>query len=207
NTIQYLARHGILAARPLLAHCIRVGDADLETIRGAGAAVAHCPKSNAKLGHGRAPFGAFVARGLRVGLGSDSVASNNTCDLLEEARFAVLAARADGAGKKAVRWPGADVALRTATAGGARSLGMETEIGTLAAGTQADLAVVNLGGAHQAPLYDPAAALVFSSSGRDVLMTMVAGKIVFSDGRVHTVDEARLRARINEILKAVTSDQ
>jgi cytosine/adenosine deaminase-related metal-dependent hydrolase len=203
NTIQYLARHGILAARPLLAHCMRVDDADLEAIRGAGAGVAHCPKSNAKLGHGRAPFRKFVARGLRVGFGSDSVASNNTCDLLEEARFAVLVARADGAGKKAGHWPDADVALRIATAGGAQALGMETEIGTLAAGAQADIAVVNLGGAHQTPLHDPAAALVFASSGRDVLMTMVAGKIVFSDGRVHTVDEARLRARMNEILTAV----
>jgi cytosine/adenosine deaminase-related metal-dependent hydrolase len=205
STIQYLARHGILAARPLLAHCVRVDEADMETIREAGAGVAHCPKSNAKLGHGRAPFAAFVARGIRVGFGSDSVASNNTCDLLEEARFAVLAARADGAAKMAGQWPNAQVALRTATMGGALALGLEAEIGTLAPGARADLTAVSLGGAHQTPLHDPAAALVFASTGRDVLMTMVAGRIVFSDGRVHTVDEDALRARMNEILKAVTS--
>ncbi|HWT00608.1 MAG TPA: amidohydrolase family protein [Pyrinomonadaceae bacterium] len=199
STIQHLARHGILAARPLLAHCIRVDDTDLETIREAGAGIAHCPKSNAKLGHGRAPFGAFVAREIRVGFGSDSVASNNTCDLLEEARFAVLAARAAGAAKQTGHWLGADAALRTATAGGARALGLEAEIGTLAPGAQADIAVVNLGGAHQTPLHDPAAALVFASNGRDVLMTMVAGKIVFSDNRVHTVDETGLRARMEEM--------
>jgi cytosine/adenosine deaminase-related metal-dependent hydrolase len=199
STIQYLARHGILAARPLLAHCIRVTEADLETIREAGAGVAHCPKSNAKLGHGRAPFAAFVARGIRVGFGSDSVASNNTCDLFEEARFAVLAARADGAAKKEGQWLDADTALRTATAGGALSLGLEAEIGTLAPGTRADITAVNLGGAHQTPLYDPSAALVFASNGRDVMMTMVAGQIVFSDGRVHTVDEDALRARVEEM--------
>jgi 5-methylthioadenosine/S-adenosylhomocysteine deaminase len=200
STIQHLARHGILDARPLLAHCVRVDAADIETIRGAGAGVAHCPKSNAKLGHGRAPFAAFVARGIKVGLGSDSVASNNLCDPLEETRFALLTARGG-------QWLGAEVGLEAATAGGARALGLEVEIGTLAAGKQADLTVVNLGGAHQTPLHDPLAALVFASSARDVLMTMVTGRIVFSDGRVHTVDEDRLRARVKEVERKMRNDE
>ena len=93
STIEYLGRHGILPTKPLLAHCITVNDADLELIQRANAGIAHCPKSNAKLGHGRAPFSSFVSRGVNVGLGSDSVASNNTCDMLEEARFATLFAR------------------------------------------------------------------------------------------------------------------
>ncbi|HKQ51926.1 MAG TPA: amidohydrolase family protein [Pyrinomonadaceae bacterium] len=199
STIQHLARHGILAARPLLAHCIRVDGADVEAIREAGAGVAHCPKSNAKLGHGRAPFAKFVARGVRVGLGSDSVASNNLCDLLEETRFALLLARG-----KSAQWLNAEDGLQAATAGGARALGLEAEIGTLAPGLQADLAVVNLSGAHQTPVHDPVAALVYASSARDVLLTMVAGRVVFSDDRVHTVDEDALRARINEINRRMT---
>ncbi len=199
STVQHLARHGVLAARTLLAHCIRVDDADIETLREAGAGVAHCPKSNAKLGHGRAPFAAFVARGIKVGLGSDSVASNNLCDPLEEMRFALLTARAG----KTSQWLGAEVALEAATAGGARALGLESEIGTLAPGTQADITVVSLGGAHQTPLHDPLAALVFASSGRDVLMTMVAGQVIFSDNRVHAADEDRLRARMKEIIIAL----
>src|SRR5438094_313069 len=93
STIQYLKRHGILETQPLLAHCINVDDADLETIKESRAGIAHCPKSNAKLGHGRAPFAKYIANMVNVGLGSDSVASNNTCDLLEEARFATLLAR------------------------------------------------------------------------------------------------------------------
>src|ERR1041384_2004688 len=96
STIQYLKRHGIPDPPPLLAHCIRVDDDDIETLRDAGAKVAHCPKSNAKLGHGRAPLAKFIDAGVAVGLGSDSVASNNTCDILEEARFATLLARAGG---------------------------------------------------------------------------------------------------------------
>ena len=97
STIQYLKQVGILETRPLLAHCIRVDDEDIETLANSGAKVAHCPKSNAKLGHGRAPFAKFIEAGVAVGLGSDSVASNNTCDILEEARFATLLSRASGA--------------------------------------------------------------------------------------------------------------
>ena len=182
STIQYLKQIGILETRPLLAHCIRVDDADIETLRTSGAKVAHCPKSNAKLGHGHAPFAKFIEAGIAVGLGSDPVASNNTCDILEEARFATLLSRAAGA-----RVSAGD-ALRAATLGG-----------ELREGAQADLAVVSLMGMHQVPSYDPIATLIFASSGRDVIMTVIAGSEVYRNGRVSNVDEDRLRARILEI--------
>jgi cytosine/adenosine deaminase-related metal-dependent hydrolase len=182
STIQYLKQVGVLDVKPLLAHCIRVDDSDIETLRDTGSKVAHCPKSNAKLGHGRAPFAKFLEAGIAVGFGSDSVASNNTCDILEEARFATLMARADGGFV-----PGAD-ALRVATFG--RGLNE---------GALADLAVVSLTGVHQLPSYDPIATLIFASSGRDVIMTVVAGREIYCDGRVSNVDEDRLRARMLEI--------
>jgi 5-methylthioadenosine/S-adenosylhomocysteine deaminase len=182
STIQYLKQVGVLDVQPLLAHCIRVDDRDIETLRDTGSKVAHCPKSNAKLGHGRAPFARFLEAGIAVGLGSDSVASNNTCDILEEARFATLMARAGGGFV-----PGAD-ALRVATFGRG-----------LSEGALADLAVVSLTGVHQLPSYDPIATLIFASSGRDVILTVVAGREVYRDGRVTNVDEDRLRARMLEI--------
>jgi 5-methylthioadenosine/S-adenosylhomocysteine deaminase len=191
----------------LLAHCITVNEQDIETIKETGAKVAHCPKSNAKLDHGRAPFAAFVRQGVHMGFGSDSVASNNTCDILEEARFALLMARASEEGKGSVQKLSAELALRVATMGGARALGLETQTGTLEKGAQADLAVIALGGTHQTPVYEPPVALIFASSGRDVLMTMVAGREVYSEGRVHTVDEQRLRARIEEIGRKVIGDR
>jgi 5-methylthioadenosine/S-adenosylhomocysteine deaminase len=207
STIQYLERHGILRTQPLLAHCIRVDDADLETIKETGASIAHCPKSNAKLGHGRAPFAAFLEKGIKVGFGSDSVASNNTCDMLEEARFAILTARAGGGAMASGRQKlNAETALEHLTLGGARALGLETPAGALLEGSQADLTIVALGGAHQAPLHDAPAALIFSSSGRDVLLTMVAGNVVFGDGRVLNVDEDRLRARMKEVERKVIGD-
>jgi 5-methylthioadenosine/S-adenosylhomocysteine deaminase len=182
STIDYLKRHGILETRPLLAHCIRVDDNDIETLRTTGSIVAHCPKSNAKLGHGRAPFAKFIDAGVRVGLGSDSVASNNTCDILEEARFATLLSRVGGSHITA------EEALRVATFDG-----------QLSEGAHADLIAVKLTGVHQTPSYDPVASLIFASSGRDVILTVIAGREVYRDGRVTTVDEDRLRARMNEI--------
>ena len=196
STIKYLERHGILRTRPLLAHCIRVDKEDLDLIGSTGSAIAHCPKSNAKLGHARAPFAEFVRRQLPVGLGSDSVASNNNCDLLEEARFALLMARAGT--EHPAELDAAD-ALRVATLGGARALGLEGQVGELREGYQADFAVISLNGTHQQPSYDPIRTLIFSSSGRDVLLTVVAGKELYREGRLIGIDEERLRARIGEI--------
>lgn len=192
-SIQYLARLGFLAARPLLAHCVRVDDADIDAIAAFGARVAHCPKSNAKLGHGRAPLISFLQRGICVGLGTDSVASNNTCDLLEECRFAALVARFDLPEKGMVVT--AEQMLRAATLDGARALGIEDRTGSLEVGKEADFTAVALDGAHQSPVHDVHAAIVFSSSARDVRLTVVAGQELFRDGRVLTVDEAELRAR------------
>jgi cytosine/adenosine deaminase-related metal-dependent hydrolase len=195
SPIQYLKRLGLLRVKPLLAHCVRVDDADIETIRESGAGVAHCPKSNAKLGHGRAPYEKFL--NLRHGFGSDSVASNNTCDILEEARFALLLARS--ANKQSnLDALTAERALYDATLGGAQVLGFD-DCGSLEEGKQADLAVVRLDGPHQTPAHDPARAITFASSGRDVTLTVVAGKEIFRDGRVLNVDEERLRARVNEM--------
>ena len=204
STVRHLAQTGILDTRPLLAHCVRVDDADIETIKNHGASVAHCPKSNAKLGHGRAPLAALLRAGLAVGLGSDSVASNNTCDLLEEARFASLASRAAGDTLEGGHMTGADDALRMLTRDGARALRLEHLTGALAEGLEADLVAVRLDAAHQLPVYDAASALVFSSSGRDVLLTVVAGREVFRGGRVTTVDEDELRARVRDIARRLS---
>jgi cytosine/adenosine deaminase-related metal-dependent hydrolase len=89
--------------------------------------------------------------------------------------------------------------LSAATVGGAACLGMKSAIGEITEGAQADIAVLSLGGSHQVPIYDPVMTTIFSSSGRDVLMTVVAGQEIYKDGCVLTVDEERLRARMGEI--------
>ena len=193
STIQHLQEHGVLETKPLLAHCINVDRTDLELIRQNDARIAHCPKSNAKLRHGRAPFADFIAGGLKTGLGSDSVASNNNCDLIEEARFATLSARLTPGSQAPVS---AEQSLFAATLGGAQALGLEEQVGALVEGMQADLTVIGLEGAHQQPVDDPVSTLVFSCSGRDVRLTVVAGKEIFRDGVMLGVSEAELLGRL-----------
>lgn len=202
--IQYLQKHQIFDTRPLLAHCINVDANDLEIIRQTGSGIAHCPRSNAKLGHGRAPLQAFLQHGIKVGLGSDSVASNNSCDLLAEARFAILSARASGSAAQGTMLT-PDDGLRLLTTGGAEAMGKETAIGKLEAGYQADFVAVRLDGAHQIPSYDPVSTLIFSSSGSDVVTTVIGGKEVFTNGVVQTVDEVELRKRITEVAHKLIS--
>ncbi|MBL8123351.1 MAG: amidohydrolase family protein [Blastocatellia bacterium] len=171
--IEYLERLGVLSTKPLLAHCVLVSETDIARIASNRAKIAHCPKSNAKFGHGWAPFEKFLDAGITVGLGSDSVASNNVCDILEESRFAALAARNRPDRKRFIT---AKEALTAATLGGARALGLDHLIGTLEPGKQADIAVVSLDHPAQQPVNDVEAALVFSSNARDVLVALVGGK-------------------------------
>jgi cytosine/adenosine deaminase-related metal-dependent hydrolase len=196
SSIEYLEQTGILETRPLLAHCINVTDQDIEIIRKSGSSIAHCPKSNAKFGHGYAPFEKFLDSNIAVGLGSDSVASNNTCDILEEARFAAFAARnrSDRSGFISAK----DV-LKASTIGGATALGLNEKIGSLEKGKQADLVVIRLDRLAQQPVTDVEAALVFSSGAHDVLRTIVAGREVYSDGQCTTVDEKGLLPRLQAI--------
>lgn len=198
SSIEYLADIGFLKAKPLLAHCVNVSASDVDLIVESDSSIAHCPKSNAKFGHGIAPLELFLERGARVGFGSDSVASNNTCDIFEEARFATLVAR-NFAGR--TNFLQAEKIIETATLGGAKSLGLETEIGTLDAGKQADFIVVSLDDAAQQPLHDVYSALLFASNARDVRLTIVGGEEIYRDGAALKVDEKELKAKIKEIAK------
>ena len=195
STIRYLHECGVLGTQPLLAHCINVDDDDLRLIKAAGGGIAHCPKSNAKLGHGHAHFANFLARGINVGLGSDSVASNNVCDMLEEARFATLFARAARANAPV----SAHQALFAAALGGANALGLGHQVGALREGMQADVTIVRLDGLHQQPIRNPEEALVFCSSARDVSLTMVGGKEIYRKQGVLSVDEKDLRRRLADL--------
>jgi 5-methylthioadenosine/S-adenosylhomocysteine deaminase len=177
STIQYLEKLGVLKTAPLLIHCVTVDDEDIALMAANKVRIAHCPKSNAKLGHGLAPLLKFNRAGITTGLGTDSVGSNNTCDLMEEARFAVLMQQA--AHQDCSLLP-ADEILRMMTIEGARALHLESEIGSLETGKQADVIAINLSGAHLTPHDNIEAALLFSSSARDVKMTMIAGRLLDS---------------------------
>jgi cytosine/adenosine deaminase-related metal-dependent hydrolase len=194
STVELLDRLGVLRARPLLVHCVRADDDDVRRIADSGSAVAHCPVANARLGHGTAPYPRMRDAGVRVGLGTDSVGSNNRMDLLEEARAASLLHRA--AARAHDLLPPTEL-LRLATLDGAAALGLEGRIGTLEPGKDADLCAVSLAGAHVRPVHDPVAALFHAARGSDVVLAAVRGRVLYRDGRVRTLDEAVLGAEVD----------
>ena len=189
SPVEMLDRLGVLAARPLLIHCVDVDSDDVRRIADHGCAVAHCPTANAKLGHGVAPLELLHAAGVRIGLGTDSVGSNNRMDLLEEARFASLLQRAR---LRRVDVLGPEALLRLCTIDGARALGLDRQIGTLEVGKEADLCAVSLVGPHIRPVHDPLAALFHAARASDVVLTVVQGRILYREGRLTTLDEPTL---------------
>ncbi len=196
SPIEFLHRTGVLEAKPLLIHCVAVLESDIDLIAKSGSTIAHCPKSNAKFGHGFAPFEKFLDSGISVGLASDSVASNNICDILEESRFAALVAR-NFPGRK--RFISAKETIVTATLGGAKTLGLDHKIGTLELGKDADIAVISLANISQQPINDIFPTLVFASNARDVVMTMVAGEEIYRDEKSARIDEEELTIKMRKI--------
>ncbi|MBI3653100.1 MAG: amidohydrolase family protein [Acidobacteria bacterium] len=196
STIQYFAALGVLDVAPLLVHCVRVDDEDLALIGKHRARIAHCPKSNAKLGHGIAPLAKMLAANIRVGLGTDSVASNNRLDLMSEAQFCALLHRAASQHFKA---PGAERLLQMMTLDGARVLGLEDKIGALEIGKQADFIALDLTKRHHQPLHDVMAAILFAATSDDVILTMVAGRVLFAEGVIQAFDEPEWQTRCKRL--------
>jgi cytosine/adenosine deaminase-related metal-dependent hydrolase len=198
SSIQYLYDLGMLETKPLLAHCVSVNDKDIDLIKLTDSKIAHCPKSNAKFGHGIASYQKFIDKKIKTGLGSDSVASNNTCDILEEARFANLLSRTKSDKTRLIT---AEETLKSATLGGAECLGLESQIGTLEVGKQADFIVVKLDNVAQLPIFDIYSAILFATSARDIFLTVCAGKELFRDGKALLINELELKNDLLEIAK------
>ncbi|MFN7827082.1 MAG: amidohydrolase family protein [Acidobacteriota bacterium] len=192
STMAYLHQLGVLEAAPLLIHGVTIDEADLSLLAGTGARLAHCPKSNAKFGHGVADLHSWQSRGLAVGLGTDSVVSNNSLDLLDEARFCTLLHRAHRANPA---WPEAAQILRLLTIDGARALHLADQIGSLEPGKRADLIAIDLSKPQTIPVHDPVTTIIFSASARDVVLTMVDGQTLYDGVCVSTIDEHRFLPR------------
>ncbi|MEM9969655.1 MAG: 8-oxoguanine deaminase [Pseudomonadota bacterium] len=167
------------------AHCVKLDAAEIALFAKTGTGVAHCPCSNCRLGSGIAPVRAMRDAGVPVGLGVDGSASNDAGNLMAEARQAMLMQRVvHGADAMSAR-----EALEIATVGGARALGRD-DIGRLATGMRADIAVWDVSGIDAAGSWDPAA-LVLAGPTR-VRDLFVEGRRVVADGRMATVDEGQL---------------
>ncbi len=197
TNVQYLASLRLASPRLCAAHCVWVDAAEQQMMAEHGIKVMHCPGSNLKLGSGVAPVVELRERGVTVSLGADGAACNNRLDMFGEMR---LAAVLQAARHQPGALPAREV-LWMATRAGARTLGLEHEIGSIEPGKRADLIVVDRDQPHLAAGPDPFSTLVYAASGRDVRTTIVDGEIlvdertpVRADRRQVTI-EARAAAR------------
>lgn len=208
SPIALLEQCGVLRGRPLLIHAIQIDQRDVDCIAEHGATIAHCPISNLKLGHGIAPLRELRAAGIAVGLGTDSVASNDRMDMLGEARQAALLAALRQRSPDALA---ASDALRLATIDGARALRLENRIGSLEVGKAADLAAFALTSLDAQPVHDAATTLVHVLAGaQHALLTVVNGEVRVRDGVLLRSDrdrESRMHALGTRLLQWRATNQ
>jgi len=194
DELAYLDSVGISGPRAALAHCVWVDTEGIARLARQGTNVVHCPSSNLKLGSGIAPIPEMLAAGCRVGLGADGAPCNNRLDAFTEMRLAALIQK-PRLGPEAL--PAAQ-ALELATLGGARALGLETEIGSVEVGKRADLIVLDLEGVHTQPAEaDLISRIVYSARAADVRHVLVDGRVVVKDGVLKTAKLEEIRRGAN----------
>ncbi len=188
---EHLNSLGLFEAEVLAAHCVHITDGEIALFARNGVAVSHNPVSNLKLGNGIARLPELLAAGVRLTLGTDSVASNNTLDLFEEIKTGTILHR--GARQDAAIVRAADV-LDIATRRGAEAVGFP-ETGELEVGRLADVIALDVTGSAATPFN--AASLVshlgFAASGADVRHVFVGGRHLYANGEHLTLDVAAIR--------------
>ena len=186
----YLDKLGVLNSDTICAHSIHLTEEDLLSMKKTGSSIASCPVSNLKVGMGIANIPRALENGVAVSLGTDGPASNNSLDMFETMKMASLLPK--GVYGNTTLMP-ASKTFEIASLGGAKSLHLEHEIGSIAKDKKADLMLVDLSRVHSTPLYDPYNHLVFSAKSSDVRDVIVDGRLLVKERRVLHIDIAGLK--------------
>lgn len=181
---QYFDSLGLFDVPATAAHCVYIEGEDYDILKERGVTVATNPISNMKLASGICNVPELFKRGINVAIGTDSTASNNSLNFMEEMKAFALASKVNLLDPKVVS---PTETLKAATVNGAMGQG-RCDCGVLKEGARADLIVVNLNVPHMHPIHDLKNNLVYSACGSDVLMTMVDGKVLYDNGEFTTID-------------------
>jgi len=180
-----------------LAHCVHLNQQEIKQFAATGTAVAHCPSSNMRLGSGIPPIVELLKENAVVGIGVDGSSSNDSGNILGEARMAMFLQRV----KHGADCMNVSDALKLATVGGAKLLNREKELGSIEEGKAADLAIYNLNTLEHAGAYaqDPLGALLLCNPNpADIVI--VNGNVVSRDGNPVNVDVEKVTHKLNEIV-------
>tara|TARA_X000000368_G_C22989890_1_gene693867 strand:+ start:43 stop:1374 length:1332 start_codon:yes stop_codon:yes gene_type:complete len=201
--IQRLNNLGIIGPSMIAAHCVHLNEQDLSILTSNKVNIVHNPSSNMKLGSGIADVTKMLKQNLNVSLGTDSSASNNRLDIIEEMRLAALLIK----GKtKSPELLSAVQAINMATINGAKALGLDSLIGSIEINKKADLISIDLNSITAQPIYNPLSTLVYSSSRSDVDYVWINGDIKLKDKKLINIDEDKIiqiakkwQTKINQI--------
>lgn len=188
-----LAELKVLGANTQCVHMTQIDESDVALLKSTGTHVIHCPESNLKLASGLSPVQTFRKAGVNVAIGTDGAASNNDLDLFGELNTAAMLAKVVADDASALS---AHEALAMATIQGAKALGRDHELGSLAAGKLADIIAVDLGDPFLQPVYDPASHLVYSNHGRQVSHSWINGVPQVQEGKLTRIDVPDLMLRV-----------
>ena len=188
--IQRLNNLGIISPSLLAAHCVHLNDQDTAILTKGKVSIAHNPSSNMKLGSGIADVAKMLRQNLNVSLGTDSSASNNKLDIMEEMRLAALLIK--GTTKSPELLP-ASQAIKMATINGAKALGLDLVVGSIEKNKKADLVAIDLSSIENQPIYNPLSTLVYSSSKSDVNYVWIDGEIKLKEKKLVGLDEEYIK--------------
>jgi len=190
SPVKYLCDCGIFDVHTTAAHCVAIDDDDIAILKEKNVSVATNPKSNLKLASGVMPAAKLIAAGVNVALGTDSVASNNNLNMLEEMKFFALIHKGIS-GDPIVITP--KEVLYAATRAGAISQ-QRYDCGLLKEGFKADIVAVDTDNVYMHPAHNILNNLIYSACGTDVSMTMVDGKVLYDNGKYTLLDIEKLRS-------------
>ena len=197
--VQLFRDLGAFDTRSTAAHCVWITEQDMEILAEKDVTVASCPVSNLKLASGIANIPALLDKGINVAIGTDSVASNNSLNFIEEMKFFTLLGKVKYMDPTVVT---PRQTLMAATRAGALSQGRE-DGGILKEGNRADLIVLDLSVPHMRPIHDLLTNIVYSASGSDVVLTMCDGKILYQEGEFLSVDIEKAVAETENACKQI----
>jgi 5-methylthioadenosine/S-adenosylhomocysteine deaminase len=199
SLVRYVHDLGFLDRRMNVIHGIWLDDEDLDLIAQAGSVIAHNPVCNLKLGSGIMPFRKIRDLGIPVCLGSDEILADDTANMWAVAKMAGLIHNISDPDYRT--WPLAEEVLQCLFQGGARAMGLEDQVGSIAPERAADIVLLDLNSLAFTPLNDIRRQLVYCETGSSVRTTMVAGQVVVQDGRVLSVDEEAIKAEARDLAR------
>lgn len=193
--VEHLAQIGVLDGRFHVVHGVWLNERELDLLAESGGHVVHCPTSNMSLASGVAPVPEMLAHGVNVALASDGLGNHNH-DMFSVMKTAALLHRVHTLRPDALT---AEQVLEMATLGGARALGLESEMGSLEAGKKADVILLDLGKPHLTPVYDLPTAIVHGARASDVDTVIIDGRVVMEGRQVKTLDEVAITSAAQDV--------